>query len=440
MFVKIKTLYKDEESRTITNLAALYSDKELLKIKIYELSHSELINNNVLNNKVILLKPNWVLHSRNSDDPICLRTNDNFVIAILELVLEHKPKKVIIGDAPIQGCRWDQMLSKEFYAEVNELSLRFSTPIEIQDFRKVFFDPKLNIKETLNSDAHYQIFNLGESSFLEPISKSSGNPFRVTYYNPDRLKESHSLGTHKYCITKYFFEADVVISIPKIKTHQKTGITGALKNLVGINGDKDFLPHHRIGGSGKGGDCYPGNNYLRYLSELTRDVANRNIGNFKYQFWVLISYILWHLNPPLKTHSLSASWYGNDTSWRMVLDLNQIAIYGKIDGTISLKPQRVLFSICDAIVAGQGDGPLNPIPLPLGVISFTNHSAMNDVSMATLMGFDIQRIALLKNAIDARTIQKSSIIFNGKPLKISTLKKHAIKTLPPPGWEKFLNL
>ncbi len=58
---------------------------------------------------------------------------------------------------------------------------------------------------------------------------------------------------------------------------------------MGLNGDKDFLPHHRIGGTDLGGDCYPGGNRLRYWSELILDEANRNKGNWKYKFYTRIS-------------------------------------------------------------------------------------------------------------------------------------------------------
>jgi hypothetical protein len=52
--------------------------------------------------------------------------------------------------------------------------------------------------------------------------------------------------------------ADLVVNLPKLKTHKKTGVTLALKNLVGINGDKNWLPHHSQGSVEKGGDEYPG--------------------------------------------------------------------------------------------------------------------------------------------------------------------------------------
>ncbi|MBK6345975.1 MAG: DUF362 domain-containing protein [Bacteroidales bacterium] len=171
------------------------------------------------------------------------------------------------------------MLPEDFYSSVSDLGKKYSVPVNILDFRRVTFNPAENnpVKER-NPLSAYLIFDLGKESCLEPISVEEGNIFRVTNYNPDRLAESHRKGMHKYCITKEIFEADLVISMPKIKTHQKSGITAALKNIVGVNGDKDYLPHHRIGGTGFGGDCYPGKSYLRLWAELAIDQANRHQG------------------------------------------------------------------------------------------------------------------------------------------------------------------
>jgi uncharacterized protein (DUF362 family) len=388
--------------------------------------------------KKVLLKPNWVKHSSNNDDEICLRTNDNFLIAILELILEKKPAAVMIGDAPIQGCNWEKVISKEFYKTIIKLSVDYSIPIEIKDFRRVTFDPsKNNPNLERNPIEDYRIFDLGKNSLLEPISTNKMK-FRVTSYDPNRLAESHSLGMHKYCITKELFNADIIISLPKVKTHQKSGITCALKNIVGINGDKDYLPHHRVGGTGFGGDCYPGKNILRRLAEYFMDNANKRQGDKIYWVWFRLALLIWKLSRPQKVHHMSAGWYGNDTIWRMVMDLNLILIYGKVDGTISSQPQRVLYSLCDGVIGGQGNGPLNPIPLPLGIISFTNSSELNDICMATLMNFDIKKIPLLnfaKNKIDKNNV---SINLNGKKISLEELKKISIDTLPPPGWEGYL--
>ncbi len=438
-YVIIESFFSNNEERTVNYLENVYHDSELLKEKILKVTKGVFDNTLLITGKKILLKPNWVTHNKKESDEICLRTNNNLLLAIVEIILENKPAKITIGDAPIQGCNWEQMLPKDFYESIGKLSDLYSIPILIKDFRRVTFDPKKNnpLKE-LNNISKYLIFDTGSDSNLEPVSSMKSN-FRVTNYDPNRLKETHTIGKHKYCITKELFEADVVISIPKIKTHQKTGITGALKNLVGVNGDKDYLPHHRVGGNGFGGDCYPGKNIFRRISEYFLDCANKKQGYKIYWFWIYASKVTWLLSFPKLVHNLSAGWFGNDTTWRMVMDINTIAVFGEKDGTISRIPQREIFSLCDGIIGGQGDGPLNPKPLPLGIICFSNNSSMTDICMGTLMGFDINKIPLLNTAKKNILQDIISLTLNGKKVTLKDIADFSINTLPPPGWVDYLN-
>lgn len=434
-FVRIENVFTGEKDRTIEILSKVYNDNEFLKEKI-RLIVNGILDSSAIKGKKVLLKPNWVLQNKVKDDEICLRTNNSFLLAALEVLLEKKPASIIIGDAPIQSCNWEKMLSKPFLRTIVAMSAKYSLPIAIKDFRRVTFDPSQNILTKERKPlSNYIIFDVGKESYLEPISSIKNN-FRVIDYAPDRLANSHSIGMHKYCIAKEFFEVDIVISMPKIKTHQKAGITGTLKNLVGLNGDKDYLPHHRVGGVGFGGDCYPGKNILRRTSEWALDMANKQQGKKVYRFLRLAAIVFWKLSIPKKVHQLDAGWFGNDTVWRMVLDLNKIAIFGKEDGTLSNIPQRELYSLCDGIIGGQGNGPLNPTPLPLGVICFSNNSPMSDICMASLMGFDYRLIPLLAN-ISNNDMKSVEILLNEKKVSLNDLSKMSIDTLPPPGWVDY---
>jgi uncharacterized protein (DUF362 family) len=436
-FVMLRSLFKKSEERNLDHLASVYEDKSLLLNEIEAVAGLHLTRANI-EGKRILLKPNWVRHSVKSHDQVCLRTHDKFVLGSLEFILKLNPAFVVIGDAPIQGCKWESMISECFIDDVAKAAQRFKIPVEIKDFRRVTFDPSNNsLAKGKRPLDEYIIFDVADQSFLEPITPTGKNVFRVTQYNPDSFTDTHKPGMHKYCITKELFKADIVISLPKIKTHQKAGITGALKNIVGLNGDKDFLPHHRLGGAEMGGDCYPGGNYLRYWSELCQDAANRNQGNFRYWLWVKMSSILWRLSFPTKEHHLGAGWYGNDTTWRMVMDLNLILLFGKADGTLAESPQRMLYSLCDAIIGGQDDGPLNPQPFPLGFIGFSNDSSGADLSFATLMDMEIERIPLLRSARQLMYSHKLEINMDGKKVNISDLKKKALRAKMPPGWINY---
>jgi hypothetical protein len=349
------------------------------------------------------------------------------------------PASVLIGDAPIQGCKWDKMISVFLINSIHDLSIRYKVPVRVEDFRRRVYDvSKNNPLSELRPLSDYLVFDLATKSNLESVTAAGTTRFRVNNYDPDRMVKVHAPGKHMYCLIREFFISDIIIQLPKIKTHQKTGITGALKNLVGINGDKDFLPHHRMGGTASGGDCYPGGSALRHFSELALDQANRNQGKSSFWYWQKFSSLLWHMSFPGPEHNVDAGWYGNDTSWRMVADLNLIGLYGRADGTLSDEPQRQIYSLCDAVIAGQGDGPLEPQPLDLGILSFTNDSVSNDLAMAILMGLPLEKIPLL-NQYAKEMSYPCPVIFNGTEISYEALKKHAVRAIPPKGWIAYLN-
>jgi hypothetical protein len=81
----------------------------------------------------------------------------------------------------------------------------------------------------------------------------------------------------------------------------------------------------------------------------------------------------------------------------MVLDLNKCLFY--FDG--EARPRRHAlryFTLVDGIVAGEGNGPMAPDPVPAGLIVAGSNPVAVDTVCATLMGFDFRRIPLLANA------------------------------------------
>ena len=76
----------------------------------------------------------------------------------------------------------------------------------------------------------------------------------------------------------------------------------------------------------------------------------------------------------------------------MVMDLNLIATQGKLDGSISNTAERSLYTICDGIIGGQGNGPLSPEPLPLGIITISNDYFLMDEIVGYLLNLNIDKI------------------------------------------------
>jgi hypothetical protein len=95
----------------------------------------------------------------------------------------------------------------------------------------------------------------------------------------------------------------------------------------------------------------------------------------------------------------SGNWYGNDTCWRMVHDINRVLMYSDEVGLPAKKPKRYL-SVVDGIISGEGRGPEDPDAFDTGVVITGFNAVAVDCVAATLMGFDPMKIPLLARAFD----------------------------------------
>ncbi|HTM51726.1 MAG TPA: DUF362 domain-containing protein [Bryobacteraceae bacterium] len=349
----------------------------------------------------VLIKPNWVLHeSRSGHGLDSLVTHPSLIETVLQYAMKTSPASVVIGDAPLQACDFSALMRTCGIEERVERS-GAGGAVSVRDFRLVTRDGHDRWAQTgLTSRSldEYVLFDLGRDSSLEPITRDDSE-FRVTMYDPQGLRSTHGVGRHQYLIARELIEADVVLNLPKLKTHKKAGMTGALKNMVGANGHKQYLPHHRKGGAAGGGDCYPGSSGWKSLAEDMLDQGNRRSGVLARGLCSLGA------SAALRAGSLfggdnnvEGAWHGNDTLWRMTLDLQTILHYGRSDGRLDSAPQRRVLSITDAIIAGEGEGPLAPIPAPIGVLTMSANTAAADWVGAALLGYDPSAICLTREA------------------------------------------
>lgn len=391
----------------------------------------------------VLLKPNWVLHENEGDGGIaCLYTHPEFILAALREVLAAGAERVVLGDAPIQSCDWDRLVTEDLRGRIQDVSSRFDASVSIVDFRRTTLSRRFGIDHVdtdRRASEQYVLFDLGNDSMLEEISTDESR-FRVGDYNPDELAKTHRPGVHQYLMCREAFEVDVVLSLPKLKTHCKVGLTGALKNLVGLNGNKDYLPHHRSGGSERGGDCYPGTSRAKELAEFLEDTANRRLGHTDHALWRHFGRVA-KLAARGSRYRMAAAWHGNDTCWRMVLDLNRALAYGRADGELCDEPQRRLYSLTDAIVCGQGDGPLRPNPLAVGAVTFGESPIAAEIVHAALLGLDAHRMRLIREASKPfRWLLASGPVepethMNGRVLSVEKVADaYGVAAEPARGW------
>ena len=72
-----------------------------------------------------------------------------------------------------------------------------------------------------------------------------------------RFHSAETRERHVYVVSRTCLDCDVLVNLPKMKTHKKTGITLSMKNLVGICTHKKFFATSFIEVSDPGGGRYP---------------------------------------------------------------------------------------------------------------------------------------------------------------------------------------
>jgi uncharacterized protein (DUF362 family) len=148
----------------------------------------------------VLVKPNVALPAKTGTGIV---TDARVVDAVTKLVLERNPKKVVIGEGSSVGydfpIRLDSIHCMEV-AGVMEVARRLG--VEVVD---------------LNRDE------------------------RVEVKAPDAFV------MERFAIAKTALEADVIICLPVIKTHIRTGITCGLKNMKGVLPGDEKKRTHKLG-------------------------------------------------------------------------------------------------------------------------------------------------------------------------------------------------
>jgi uncharacterized protein (DUF362 family) len=364
----------------------------------------------------IVLKPNLVRDFRETqtghDD--CLITHGSVIRAILDyawIALQGRGR-LIIADAPQNDADFGEIRRITGLDEIQAFYREHAGfDVEVYDLRREKarkIDGVIVGHEPLHGDpAGYVKVNLGENSAFAEVEHLC----QLLYgseYDTREIRAHHQSGVHEYLVSRTLLQADCVISIPKLKTHKKTGITVCMKNLVGINGNKNWLPHHREGTPSRGGDQYAEDRFKHHLEQQV-------VAGFKRVF-PLLGPLRRRIAKPLKALGSrvfgdtnvdtvrSGNWYGNDTTWRMVLDLNRVLVYADAEGRLHDRPMRRLFALVDGIVGGEGNGPLDATPKPIGVILAGANPVAVDLVSARVMGFDYLRMPLLARAFEAHPL------------------------------------
>jgi uncharacterized protein (DUF362 family) len=361
--------------------------------------------------QTVVLKPNFIRDFREThaglDD--CVMTHGSIIRAAVDYVYIALGGRgrIIIADAPQNDADFAAIRRIAGLDEIQEFYRRQANfKIEVCDLRperaeKV--DGIITGHTPLPGDPEgYVKVDLGRHSMFAEIEHLC-HLLYGSEYDTEELRSHHRDGRHEYLLSKTVLGADCVMNLPKLKTHKKTGITACMKNLVGINGNKNWLPHHREGTPSQGGDQFADDGFIHR-------VERGAVAGFKRLFPGL-GPLRRRVAGPAKAFGRrvfgdtntdtvrSGNWHGNDTTWRMVIDLNRILMYADGAGELRDRPMRKVLNIVDGIVGGEGNGPLDPTPKAAGVVLAGVNPVAVDLVCARLMGFDWERLSVLHRAL-----------------------------------------
>ena len=382
---------------------------------------------------LVVLKPNLVRHWNGAEDHItALVTHGSVVRAVLDYVLIalRGEGEIIVGDAPVQEADFDSVCRQNGLAETVAWCAERAGGVRVSliDWRRerahTLETGTILETEALPGDPRgFVEVDLGRDSFLTPL-EDAADRFRVTNYDRGAMREVHTRERNCYLISGSVLRADVVITLPKMKCHGKAGVTCCLKNNVGINGHKDWLPHHREGSREEGGDEYEHKSLRKRLLTALTDRADRvsALSVKKALYYAGQALRRTARIVPCKDPYLEGSWYGNDTVWRMCLDLNRILFFVDAEGRLRDTPQRRYFGLIDGVVAGEADGPLHPRSKRAGVLVAGSHPAAMDLVCCRLMGFDDRKVPLIRGAFDQ---ESRPVLHPGGPENVRVVSNHA---------------
>ena len=395
----------------------------------------------------VVIKPNLVssknLHQRIEGQALAASSTHG---SLLRVVIDYALRaagprgQVRVVDCPVEGCELERVIGPlGIRALIQELQRR-GKPIELFDLRPFWVAPYfalddvrrlgrsfnlgLLIRRRLAGDPRgYRVVDVGRSSFFSSSDAPRASQLRFHRSHYTTPLGHHTTERHEYALAQSVLDADVVINLPKLKTHKKTGVTLSLKSVIGLTSQKYWLPHFTEGDPSRGGDEFD-----RPQGLLER--VDRKLSRF----------------PLPGDHSLVAraprlgappvvrdgSWEGNDTLWRTILDLNRILFFADRDGRLRGEPQRRYLTIVDGIVAGEGEGPLGATPVSAGLLIGGTDPYLVDRVAAEAMGFDPALIPMITRAAEMFSSPRADVHRDGPAPTHRFIAPRSWPSLSPP--------
>lgn len=415
----------------------------------------------------VVIKPNLVTYRPSVDDETQWSTvTDAAVIRVVAdyvaLALRGRGT-IVVADSPLRMTSFSDVVGWSGLDRVlDDVSATWGVGVELVDLRDqvvadpATFDHTLRVTRQQGDPLGTVEVDLGKASMLDELGRAMTRLRSTAALGRNETRHQHAAGRHVYGLSRTVLDADFIVSVPKLKTHKKAGLTGAMKNYVGAVIRKEWLPHHRKGAPASGGDEHADDVSVRLkLRERFKDLHRQTPlgrvlltpGKWVYR-QLLQDGRLDPLSVPTEGPTTNGGWSGNDTCWRMVHDIFRAVLYARSDGSLDASPVRSQLTILDGLIAGEGDGPLRTTPRRAGMLLIGSDAVWVDYYAALLMGYRPEAIPLVQRALDHDGLRPLTALRRGEldvrctPADVAERLRRAEplpdRFLPPLGWARHL--
>lgn len=364
---------------------------------------------------LVVVKPNLVASKNRErriegEDLLASSTHGSLLRAILERALRAVgPRgRVRVVDAPLEGCEVDRVAGPLGVFAVIDALAREGHDVAWIDLRRFRVEGRFALDDVRAAGRSWNLGALvrtgapGDPEGDVVVDLGAASAFeRPGAPPPDRLRfhrshyrtpgPHHARGRHEYALPRTVLAADLVVALPKLKTHKKTGVTLALKSAIGLSPEKYWLPHFAEGDPTEGGDEL---DRPRSAGERLEDALSRLPLPGDHSVVARAPRVG---APP---RAIDGGWEGNDTLWRTILDLNRALLHADREGRLRDEPQRRLFTLVDGVIGGEGEGPLGATPVRAGVLVAGLDPVLVDWVATEEMGLDPRRIPTCARALE----------------------------------------
>ncbi len=363
----------------------------------------------------VFIKPNLETHeygrrlSKKEGELFSVITHPSVVRAVADfaaLALRGRGR-IIIGDNPAIDADFSGILeAASLESLADTVSRVFEVECSVLDLRPLWCDDPDNygiesrMTELPGDPDGEKKVNLGKASLFYGLNTQN---LRGTFTDRRRTVAAHKGETQEYAFSKSIYNADVYISLPKLKTHHRFGASLNIPGLLGACSEKNLLPRWRSGYPAIGGDEYPDSITGAEKAKVKAAVALEKILPGKAKMMMLPG-------------RYRGAWEGNDTAWRTAADLY----------LCMLNKTRKFFSVIDGVLAGEKDGPFLTDTKYAGALLASTNLLAADYAAARLMGLKTEKIKYLAALMERLKMAAGDIEIIGEPAPLGFL--------PPEFW------